>query len=199
MPFPFIALAPLAAKAGTILIVHVMHRAAINKARLATPATTAPSDWGVERVSRGDLELETDYIERQGVFTNSSKATVKTVRTVTHRWTHSVSVEHQWEVGGRLEASIMQFLQAEMQGTYARHSREGTERECEASQLIEIKVEPRTQVEAIVHWRRKVQTGEVILVQPDRSDSADGNVQRVTVPYRAVIGMTCDVEVNDVT
>ncbi|MFI2763620.1 hypothetical protein ACH5A3_32975 [Streptomyces echinatus] len=150
--------------------------------------------WTMTATSQGPAEFVLDAVEHHEVFTNSAKAAVKIERTVTHVWSRSVT----WNIGGEMEGTagfeVERLIEAKLKAAFDIHRASETSDRHVSSQKIEVSVPPGAHVQA-VGWYREEHTGEFTVSGPGPS----GAPECLTVPYRAVLGMTSQVHTTDVS
>ncbi|MEV3987348.1 hypothetical protein AB0J57_00405 [Streptomyces sp. NPDC049837] len=151
--------------------------------------------WEFAGASNGETEVELAAVERIGVFANSSRARIKVERTLSRQWRRSVA----WDVKAAVEKAAKAKLpvaEAEVKASLELHRGTETTEQFTASQRFEVEIEPRSEVEILVHWYRQIQTGTLSLTKSVTPDSSHPAL--LMVPFREVTGLTADVCSRDV-
>ncbi|MFI0268186.1 hypothetical protein [Streptomyces luteogriseus] len=180
---------------GVSLVARTIEKVLERTLESQQPSNRADSPpWSVDVVKPQRTEYVFDAVERHGVFANSSQATVKIERTVSHEWSRSV----EWNLGGKIEGTagvdLKRLIDVKLQAALEVHRISELSNRCVSAENIEVMVAPGSQVEIAVHWFREEKVGEIIVSGP----SSPGIPGQLTVPYRAVVGMTSQVHTTDI-
>ncbi|WP_138903051.1 hypothetical protein [Streptomyces albidochromogenes] len=151
--------------------------------------------WELAGTSDGDTEKELAAVERVGVFANSGGVRITVERTLSRQWARSIA----WDIKGAIEKTAkakIPIAEAEVKASLELHAGVETTVQLTESQRFLFTVEPKSQVEILVHWYRQVRTGTVSLT--NSATSGDSRPALLTVPYREVNGLTAEVFSRDI-
>ncbi|MFA7768829.1 hypothetical protein ACGFNX_28785 [Streptomyces sp. NPDC048723] len=151
--------------------------------------------WELAGTSDGESERELAAVERLGIFANSGGVRITVERTLSRQWTRSIA----WDVKGAMEKAAkakVPFAEAEVKASLELHAGVETTVQSTESQRFLFTIEPKSQVEILVHWYRQVRTGTVSL--SNSATSGDSRPTLLTVPYREVKGLTAEVFSRDI-
>jgi hypothetical protein len=192
MPIPLFAVAWWVIGAGVIAVHEALKGSPPAPSATPTPAYQAeppPRTWSIDQVSPGSVVPALDHTESRVLRANSDKARIRVGDVFTTTWRRSVTLGGELELSASASASFLQKLvKAEIRASLGLDRHTTTEEMVSESKSVEVWVDPGGAVEVTVDWHRQEQTGSVTLVDGDAS---------MSVPFRAVVGLTYDVHLRD--
>jgi hypothetical protein len=192
MPIPLFAVAWWVIGAGVIAVRQALKDSPPAPSSTPDPAYRPephPRSWSVGQVSPGSVVPEFHRTESRTLRAASDRARIRVGDVFTTTWRRSVTLGGELELGASASTSFLEKLvKAEIRASLGLDRHTTTEEVVTESKSVEVWVDPGGAVEVTVDWHRQEQTGSVTLV--------DGNAS-ISVPYRAVVGLTCDVHLRD--
>jgi hypothetical protein len=192
MPIPLFAVAWWVVGAGVIAVHEAMKGSPPTSSPTPAPAyqeKPKPRSWSIDQVSPGFVVPTLDHTESRVLRADSAKARIRAGDVFTTTWRRSVTLGGELELSASASASFLhELVKAEVRASLGLDRHTTTEEVVSESKSVEVWVDPGGAVEVTVDWHRQEQTGTVTLVDGDAT---------MSVPYRAVVGLTCDVHLRD--